>query len=87
MEKKEVNLNEIGNWEVFSMGAGCGEHKAIVYETTLRCAIKVGCTMIGEEYGKHYAPASSKGWNKDTIRYDGSDPWYVDVKKANNVIA
>lgn len=82
----EIDLNQIGNWKVHSMAAGYGSegYTLGVYKVSLKRAIQEGCCLIDEVYGKHYKPASVRRLEDGTIRYEGADPWYVDVKEVVN---
>lgn len=80
-EKKEVNLHEVGDWEVLSMAAGWGEYRATVYNSSLQCALRVGCAMI--ELKKPYKEPSLHWFDNETIIYTSDDPWAVKIRKAN----
>lgn len=76
--EKEINIADCGTWEIKGLSACCLEKKAVVHDVTLEKAIQVGCVMIGVKYN----PAiKASWWDNNTIRYEDTDPWYVDVKK------
>lgn len=83
MEEEKIDLYECGDWEVFARGAGYGDARAIVYNTPLKIALKVGCELIEQKYSNPYDQPTAHRWDDGHIRYDNSDPWYVDVKKVS----